>query len=295
MGEGGGEGNQNYVPPIELEHLLIRFLDVDVRPGYTYQYQMRVRMLNPNFEKKSLVSNPQYAARKVLTGPWVMIGDPIPVPAESFVYASDPVKYSEDIKKDVRDRFIRQLLDVKEGQTTVEIQSWMEQVKAGGKREPVGTWVVGEMPVSRGDYIGKKQFLKLPLWSSEQNNYVLRDIAEQGAFPKQVTEKPKGWLVDFSTRSILVDFEGGKVVAGVGGRTVTDESAVEMLVLRPDGKLIVRSSADDMDKAKEPERAQREKGWDEWVKAVDTGKSAPAPGAPGGGGDFNRNRPTSKN
>ena len=85
----------------------------------------------------------------------------------------------------------------------------MEQVRTdGGKREPVGAWVVAEMPVGRGEYVGRKQYVKLPLWSSETQQYLLREMADKVVKGKY---QPKGWLVDFSTKSVLVDFEGGKV------------------------------------------------------------------------------------
>src|SRR5204863_1389920 len=92
-----------------------------------------------------------------------------------------------------------------------------------------------------GEYIGKKTYVKLPLWSSADTAYVLREVSDK-VLPK-AKEQPKGWLVDFGTRSVLVDFEGGKVVTKAGGRTITEDVATELLVLRADGKLVVRSSA----------------------------------------------------
>ena len=76
--------------------------------------------------------------------------------------------------------WLNNLLQVKENQAVLQVATWMEQVRTdGGKREPVGAWVVAEMPVGRGDYVGRKQFIKLPLWSSETRQYLLRDIPDK--------------------------------------------------------------------------------------------------------------------
>src|SRR6185369_15642877 len=92
-----------------------------------------------------------------------------------------------------------------------------EQVKLSDdtKKEPIGAWVVAEMPVGRGDFVGKKQFVKLPLWDSAKMEYQLRELPAEavrarpgGPKPK---EQPHGWLVNFASRDVLVDFEGGRV------------------------------------------------------------------------------------
>ena len=111
---------------------------------------------------------------------------------------------------EAEEKALNSLLQVKENQAVVQVATWMEQVRAGdgAKREPVGSWVVAEMPVGRGEFVGRKQFVKLPLWSSESQQYVLREVSDKVVKGKY---QPRGWLVDFSTKSVLVDFEGGRV------------------------------------------------------------------------------------
>jgi hypothetical protein len=294
MGPGGL--NVNTLP--ELEDLLVRFIDCNVQPGFTYEYQIRVKMKNPNFGKDQVVSNPEFAkeAYKTLRGPWVLIEQPITVPGEYFLYAYDVAKYRGDIEAAHKsNKQLLTLLQAKDNQAVVQIQSWMEQVRLGDRREPVGAWVVAEMPVGRGEFIGKKQYVRLPLWESTSREYQLRETPEKvlKARPGQKEpEQPKGWLVDFTTKSVLVDFEGGKVKAPrPGGGTIDEDAATEMLILRPDGKLIVRNSETD---TKEKDRTERNLIWDQWLKAVEQRKStAPTGGAeqpgtspfgPGGGG-----------
>jgi len=280
----------NAAPAIDIDHLLVRFVDCDIKPGLTYEYQIRVRMFNPNFGYPQYMAIPQQAVEekyKVLAGAWVPLGGSLTVPSEAFVFAGDPAAYKKQIddvyKPNTR---LHKLLDLKDGQAVVQEVAWLEQVRtdAGNNREPVGAWVVAEMPVGRGEYVGKKTYVKLPLWSSENNQYVLRDLAAN-ALPKgKETAQPKGWLVDFSRdRSILVDYDGGKVTTRAsGGRTIVEDVNAELLLVRPDGTLQVRNSAAD---TADENRKEMTRVWGEWVKKVE---ERPAGGASGPMNPFDR-------
>lgn len=52
------------------DQCLVRFLDVTVEPGKTYEYQVQIRLANPNHGQKELVAYPALAEPKVLTGQW---------------------------------------------------------------------------------------------------------------------------------------------------------------------------------------------------------------------------------
>jgi hypothetical protein len=279
----------------EVDNFLLRFVDCDVRPGYTYEYRIRLRMVNPNFGQNDLVANPEYAKEgyKLLKSNWkqLVTPQPITVPAESFLYAEDVRAYRDQVNKEypgegkganAETKAINKLLQVKDDQAVVQVATWMEQVKAGDstKREPVGGWVVAEMPVGRGEFVGRKQIIKLPLWSSETQQYVLRELSEKVVKGKH---QPKGWVVDFSTQSVLVDFEGGRVKSRTayrfddkgnlvpGGRTIEEDAATELLIARPDGKLVVHSSQRDQ---ADPTRKEIVDRWTEWVKEVEKHKTA---------------------
>lgn len=277
----------------EVDNFLLRFVDCDVQPGYTYEYRIRLRMVNPNYGQADLVANPEFAKEsyKILRSKWLQLEMPITVPSESFLYAQDVRAYADEVNKEyppsgegasAETKAINKLLQVKDDQAVVQVATWMEQVRAGDstKREPVGGWVVAEMPVGRGEFVGRKQIVRLPLWSSETQQYVLREVPEKVVKGKH---QPKGWLVDFSTQSVLVDFEGGKVKSKsnvrfddkgnlvTGTRTVEEDAATELLIVRPDGKLAFRSSK--LDEA-DPARKEIVTRWNDWVKEVEKHKSA---------------------
>ena len=278
---------------VDIDNFLLRFVDCDARPGYTYEYRIRLRMWNPNFGQDKLVANPEYAKEnfKILYSKWTQT-DPITVPAESFLFAHDVKAYHEKIdaeyppKNDnatggvatTESRAVNRLLQVKENEAVMQMATWMEQVRTGTgtQREPVGAWVVAEMPVGRGEFVGRKQFIKLPLWSAEKQEYLLREVGDKVVKGKF---QPRGWLVDFSTKSVLVDFEGGKVKTKAGVRfddkgnvisrragIIDEDAETEVLIVRPDGKLVVRSSqVDDID----PNRKSIVTEWTRWVKEVE--------------------------
>jgi len=293
----GGPGAQVQQTLPEIDHLLLRFLDPDVKPGFTYQYRVRLRMKNPNFGLKGRVGRDDDAKQEILYGRWVIIPQKETIPYESFLYAYDANKYLDQSKaiSDAagKDPKIAQLMEdreIREGKrAVVQVQTWMPQLRldgAGAKTEPIGTWIVSAMPVAPGEYIGRRQLVELPLWSAGIVNYVLRELSGgvKVANLKDPKNQPKGWPVNFRTLSVLVDFEGGKSKTRVNDKDVFDDAASELLIIRPDGKMIVRSSADDM---LEANRAKRNKDWDEWLIRVKARKdiadpNAPPPGTPGG-------------
>ena len=297
MGPGGPgmTGGMMTSVPQEVDHLLMRFIDMDVKPGFSYQYRIRVRMRNPNFGQRDKVSKPDDAKREFLEGPWVQIPQIVTVPSEMYFYAFDSDAYLNNVKDLVersgKELALKNLLEergVQDGtRAVIQMHSWLPQVRidgAGNKTEPVGSWVVAEMPVARGEYIGRRQLIELPLWSAGLVNYVLRELS--GGVKvfgiKDAKNQPKGWPVNFKTPLILVDFEGGRSKTNIAGREVTDDSSTEMLILRPDGKMLVRSSAQDMEEAN---RKARNENWDAWLKRVKERKEVPATGAPGAPGE----------
>ena len=274
----------------EVDNFLLRFVDCDVRPGRTYEYRIRLRMWNPNFGQEKLVANPEFAKDncRLLYSRWVQLVTPITVPDESYIYAYDVSNYGELInetyptegkKANSESKALNKMFQIRDDQAVIQIARWMERVTAGDatKSEPVGSWVVAEIPVGRGEFLGRKQYIRLPLWSSEAQEYILRQVPDKIARKYQ----PKGWLVDFSTRSVLVDFEGGKVRTkanvrfDIGGNpstyhtTIEEEAATEMLIVDPNGKVTLHKS--EVDGSDLVRKAIAEK-WDQWVKEVESHK-----------------------
>jgi hypothetical protein len=292
-------GGMSAQQPIEVENLLLRFIDCDVKPGHTYEYRIQLKMKNPNFggkergkEMARFVLDPAWATDpkfEILRSPWVEVKQSITIPQENFLFAYDPAAYRKQVDETFKGAAMRTLKErhqAKDHQAVVQVQQWRQEVRTGdGKREPVGAWIVAEMPVGRGEYIGRKQYVRLPLWSSEVNNYVLREIPDKVL---KGQEQPKGWLVDFTDQSVLVDFEGGKVKARIGNTDYSDDVAEELLILGRDGKLLVRNSlADEGD----PNRKAYTGIWESWLRAAELRKS-PTGNTTGAPGEFDR--PTGK-
>ncbi|HEY2784794.1 MAG TPA: hypothetical protein VGJ05_07445 [Fimbriiglobus sp.] len=282
--------NPNDFYPLSEEYLLIRFVDPTVKPGETYQYRLRVKLKNPSFgpQFKSQVSQASYATKEVLTSAEWVINQFVPIPPETYVYALDPAEFEKSVKeKFPKDNGMQALMKVQDGkQALVQIHRWMPEVRLPGSSatEPVGAWVIGEVQAAPGEYIGRRQLCQLPIWSAEKGYYVLKELPEGYRLKGNVgtTKVPRGWLVDLSTNDILVDFDGGRYRGQIGDKTVQDESAEELLILRPDGSMFVRNS--ETDKDFKP-RELRAKAWDEWVKTAES----VTPGANPNG--FDRSRP----
>jgi hypothetical protein len=279
--KGGNLDNQQ----VDIDILLGRFVDCEVQPGLAYEYQIQLRMVNPNFNKPEWVANPNDAKKQILLSPWIPLGRSLSVPTEDFLFAVDRNQYFNDIADQFKGQSaMLRAMQVKDNQTVLQAVKWMEEIRMEGKHEPIGGWVVADLPVARGDYIGKKTFIKLPLWSSEANEYVLREVPAAVFKGKDKDQQPKGWLVDFSTKSVLVDFEGGKVAGRTpsGKNLPTEEVASEVLIARPDGKLVVRRSLEDVSNQ---ERRDRLSAWEAWVKKVE---ARPTPGSGGPENAFER-------
>ncbi|MGL6074102.1 MAG: hypothetical protein ACRC8S_08075 [Fimbriiglobus sp.] len=302
-GTGTGALSNQQVNPLDdiIQHTLLRFLDVDVLPGYSYQYRVRVIVKNPNFGATNEVSQPELAKQELLYGPWVQLPETITIPSDQYLFAHDTTDYVtyttklyEEYGKEPAIRKFFEYEDVAAGKrTVVQIHQWMPAIRiegAGSKTEPVGSWVVAEIPVGPGEYIRKRQLIELPLWSGGLGNYVLRELGGgvKVASVKNPKHQPRGWPINFRTSMILVDFDGGNKKARVNDKDIVDNSDSELLILGADGKLSIRNSGTDL---AEKNRTERDSIWLDWINRVKARKdmSAPAGGPPGTGGGFERN------
>jgi hypothetical protein len=268
-----GDKESSFIVP---DHCLVRFIDVTVKPGMTYQYQVQIVAANPNFKKANEVAFPRLATISELTSSWGP-DEPITVslPPETYVYGVE-----------LDDRLIKtkdpKLLVDKEI-TFMQIHRWLETTSVNpdqrGQQRPVADWSIADVPVRRGEYIGRLESVKVPMWFPHKKGF---DIA----VPIVVTTKatgsvlrpppgPKGIPVNFVTEppELLVDWEGGKINQSfrTGEKTTKDareDANVEYLVLSPDGKLRVRNSRADKN---DPERKARHDEWEAWVKRVEAG------------------------
>jgi hypothetical protein len=298
----GMPGGMGYRTQPDTDFLLMRFLDVDVRPGYTYQYRVRLRLKNPNYGKKPTeVGRPADARQPVIfnQASWRELPVQITLPQETHLYALDPQAYLktfQDFYKDHGSEYaLKRLAEVEQleagKRAVVQVQQWQPSVRIDGttKQEPVGAWVVADLPVAPGEYLGKRTLVELPLWNAGLNNFILRELAGgvKVSGIKDANKQPKGWPINFRTPNVLADFDGGRQVQRVGDRVISDDAAQELLIVRPDGKLVVKNSADD---GLDIERKDRSDVWAAWLKRVKERKftAAAGPGGPGGQPGFGR-------
>jgi hypothetical protein len=255
------------------DKILVRFLDPTVHPGYSYEYQIRLRMDNPTAKYPKRAITLDITREPELLSEWKMVtwkdGDKavtkVHIPDELLYYASDEKGATKD-------------------KVPLQIHRWLEFVQAKwatrGSEVPVGDWSVLENRlVGRGEYIGEIREVEVATWNTTQERYTIAlhpddHIAtnkRQG--PRYTIRKHKGIAIDFATdpvyatRPLLVDFRGGEHVMSSGpNKPVTRERGpVEMLILDADGKLIVRNSRVDME---DKDRKDRFEAWQGWINQV---------------------------
>jgi hypothetical protein len=290
-GGGGGSKEAELIVP---DHCLVRFLDVTVQPGQSYEYQIQIKVDNPNLGKTKEVAWPGLAEIKDLYSQWGP-SVRVDVPSETYMYGTELDTATLRMKEKADYKLINDR-DV----AWMQVHRWLETTNLNpelrGSTVPVGDWSVGDVPVRRGEYIGRLEPVKVPVWFPTKKWF---DIA----VPVQATTKPvgigsrpiaiKGIPVNFATEHLLVDWEGGKIYQNFRplekgpSKDVREEANVEYLILSPDGKLRVRNSRID---AGNRDRESRTKTWADWVQAVEQAGGR-APGDAGSKGTTTRPDP----
>jgi hypothetical protein len=234
------EGPELLVP----DYVLLRFVDVTVKPGFSYEYKIKVKMVNPNYLQNSKVVYAQLAKEETIEAP-----DFTPVPRVNIPY--DISWYAMDEDGNHPDG------------TQAQIHHWLEEILTspkGGVSLSVGDWsVLEKLALNRGEYIGQRKKVELPVWNPESDGYELARSTQDKLSPKKVE-------VDFTVRTLnagdpalLVDYQGGRSRRIFDQSTVSDEEPVRFLVFSPDGKLLVRNSADDIGNEARKARAEEAK------------------------------------
>lgn len=257
-----GFGSQERLLP---EKCLVRFIDIQIEPGHTYEYRVQVKMGNPLHGKKDEAISKKLTENKEMVGEWTMVPKKLHVPVEGDFYIYEDAAHARKFGYNP-DRIWTQ------------IHRWFDwvPVNPAAPRESltaIGDWGLAEQSAAmRGEYIGRWEEVELPIWNSKLEEFVLAQ------HPDTYKKRPggvrlvqhKGVPVDFNTGALLVDFDGGRAEVFYKDKDrkenkVRDESAVEALVLTAEGKLVVRDSRADTDSK---ERVDRVKESAEWIKAV---------------------------
>jgi hypothetical protein len=310
-GPGSGEAGSGAVGQLQQQQIpefcLVRFIDVTVRPGKSYNYELQIRMKNPNYKNPN-VAWAQLAEKEEVRSPWVLVkdnSDPnkpeseqarVTISQEAFVYAVDQAAETP------REFTGNRLYVDKTQQTVVQIHRWMATVRPKpddvSSEFPVGDWMVGErLIVTRGEYLSRQAPTEVPIWIMLDQRFGLRIFQKD----KKV---PVTYNMDTGDGDLLVvDFQGGDLlhlrVSGVteddktGAKKtnyekVQDRAATELVLMSPTGKLQIHDGARD---AKDQVRLDRYGAWKTRIKAIKDGdKSVTQPntdpfGKPNGGGD----------
>jgi hypothetical protein len=284
-----GQNNpQGAVRAEDEEAWLMRFIDVTVEPGYTYQYRVSLKALNPNFKHTPAneLAVPDLAKKEFLQSAPYEVPTTVSVPPEEYLYAAaqKPSRMTEKMPSPG-------LWD----DTWMQFQKWGMHVTTieSGRPVPFGEWIVADIKAIRGQYIADRAGVTLPLWDAAKAMFLLRENAAKvrPVSAVMVGPRPKAeptWTLDLEPKpqTILVDFEGGDGnYIGPKRNAVRDAPGVEMLLLTADGKLRVARSGPDLTDA---DRVKREDGWNNWVTKVkqdsDADKSRDNPAGPAGPG-----------
>jgi hypothetical protein len=258
-------------PVVVPEYCLVRFLDVTIEPGKTYEYRFKIKMHNPNY-KRTDVAYPEIAVPEDIVSP-----DWIPVPQR--VWVAPELSYYVIDQKDVDKKTMapKDFLKAwgtaaapKPGQVMFQAQRWADLVypDLGNRRTSyaVGDWVVAERyPVYRGEYLGQPAKTEVPVWNFPEEKFVL---ATAGKGKERTIPVVFGDDTP-ENNPLLVDFDGGdltyyRVIPSADEdkrpttTKITDKAPVEVLLLTPDGRLLVRDSDAD---AQDEDRVKRHDAW----------------------------------
>jgi hypothetical protein len=247
------------------EYALLRFIDVTVEPGRTYEYRYKIRVENPNFERVNEVAYKDLAKEKFLSSQqWFEVGKRITIPNDFRYFAVD----MREVEKKTWGGYPAPQKD----QVAMLLQRWVDQFNPsegrGGKDYPVGDWAVQQVNVNRGEYVGGKHMVQMAIWDFYEEEFVFATKANSRnqkmvmmPFTESDTECP-----------ILVAFEGGTAsyTKPEERRPVQDEGIPrEVLLLSPEGKLVVHNSVDDHNSK---DREEHVKAWWGRIEDVNTKK-----------------------
>lgn len=277
---------------IAPEHCLLRFCDTNnIQPGLTYQYQVKIRVENPNFNKPEKdLAFPGLAKDKEIESDWAP-KDPaqcsVSITGETYYYATEIDDKSLD-EKARREPKLRSDKDV----TFMQIHRWLDTVRLNPEnantKMPVGDWTIAEVPVRRGEYIGRYEQVKLPIWFPMREGFdfatPLQTVVKSPIIGAKPVPGPKGIPVSFAPPGgdpeLLVDWEGGSKTSQTfkltekNTKSAIDDGGVEMLVMSPDGRLrVLNSKADAVN-------ADRKDRFGQWKKLLDDTENKVKKGEP---------------
>lgn len=259
------------------EYALVRFVDINIQPGFSYQYRFKVKMANPNYQKEKVVAYPGLAKPQfIYANEWTDVPK-TDVPLETFWYAVDDRPQVDHV--------------------VLQIHKWVDETITDPNNDvkvPVADWVVWDKaPAYRGDYIGKVERVQVPIWFVEKERYELARDNKRRNLPDTSARIPVDFTVTqagANSPAILVDWSGGKQsLTRIGREQAKEDVALQLLVMNPDGKLVLRNTSAETENEERTGRADANKKWLAQVKnqmrsAIMQRQMPTLPGAGGAGG-----------
>jgi hypothetical protein len=274
-GTGTGSSGQDVTVP---EYCLVRFFDPTVQPGKTYKYRVRIRMANPNYGKEKEVVGPSMSKDKDLLSDPFELPEPVAMPQELHYYAVD-MKVQEKVENSKNHDFSNYLPAdqiAAHNQVPVQIQRWLETLydmnpnsKSSNLGFPVGDWVIADRTLlTRGEYIGRTADTEVPIWDPGHDVFTLANFRRYGPRSRNNLKVPVFFGQSVGPDPgpedpILVDFRGGTQMVYERYQGLDDNSnpqykpikdpststgpspALEVLLLSPDGKLVLHDGIAD--------------------------------------------------
>lgn len=282
----GSIAGESTLKETPIDYCLIRFLDVKVEAGKSYKYRFKVKMMNPNYAPKPAERKdtyPQFARDKELLSDWAYVPQTVTVPRDQFLYAVD--------QKNVAPK-IRSQYTPNSNQAVFQIHRWVDYYrpsKDAKRNRAVGDWLIApRIFVERGEFVRPTDAFRtlVPIKDLEHLK------PELDSMPSVRDERMRHWMkVPFGDESILIDFEGGQTIytrtEAMGDappkvtRIEATNTAKEVLVMRPDGKLIAHNTITD---ANDPVRKTRYDAVKKRVEEVLKGDKGDEDSPFGGGG-----------
>ena len=198
--------------PEDEDAWMMRFIDITCEAGHQYQYRVALKALNPNYQKPAKeLAVPQLAEKEFLQSEFFEVPKTAVVPAEEQLYAASR---DDRRKHDTEKMPAPGLWD----ESWLQMQRWYAAIRPDGfaRAEPFGEWLVADLKVWRGQYVGEKLLLPLPIWSMENSMFLFRDNparTRRGSSIRAETgrQTDPNWAIDLypTPPVLLVDFEGG--------------------------------------------------------------------------------------
>lgn len=240
MGSGGGYGGvstmgrQREIPKYQL----FRFFDFSVRPGQYYQYRVRLRLTNPNYElPPQNLEDEKLAEKATLQTDWSEPTKVVNVPLDSRVLAG-PVSVSANVNVTPKG----ELATVHFNDDTGEEVAEKYTVARGQLMNYLGVEVKEEKPKS-GMYGGYgDEYGMSPDMTEDPYGAYGGAPKKKERRKKEPKEEPK--TVDYITEMLVLDFLGGSTLPG------TDRNLKEpgrILLMDSAGNLLLHEELEDQE------------------------------------------------